>query len=448
MAIFTILKTPNGITKITAHISEKVQNIDALFFEAKQYSGRYLIIYIDEKHSIILPDALALRELYYFCGKSTVVCGSQPNLIAKLANIQIKGSSEDELVEFYNTHLKDGKWDYSRLWIGDDTIYSGIKHLLPNHYFDLNKLAATRFWPNRVIKTIPLNQAVDSCCKYLEGAIEAIVNRNDVMMAITAGMDSRTLLAASKKHQSKIYYFINNHGLGTSTIDTVVSKEICSNLGVKLHIHDNIPKAVDDNFEKIFLENTFFASRRILHVIYNVFYKHSDKINIIGIGEIGRTRFGKVPKNLNGYRLAYKLGYKSDKYAVDKCSMILSDMYHVYKKYNVNVMTGFYWEQMLGNWGATGNSESDIAIEEVNPINSHYLYEIFLSVDPKFTKYNDNILFKELIRKMWPDLLRWPFNPPENMIKKLVKSPMMYNLVKELDYQMNYLRWRIKYDKD
>ena len=43
-------------------------------------------------------------------------------------------------------------------------------------------------------------------------------------------------------------------------------------------------------------------------------------------------------------------------------------------------MTGFYWEHMLGNWGTVGNSESDIAIEEINPFNSHLLYEIFLEL--------------------------------------------------------------------
>ena len=49
--------------------------------------------------------------------------------------------------------------------------------------------------------------------------------------------------------------------------------------------------------------------------LYTTYYKeHQNKINVVGIGEIGRTRFGKEPKKVNGYRLAYKLGYRNEEY--------------------------------------------------------------------------------------------------------------------------------------
>jgi hypothetical protein len=77
-------------------------------------------------------------------------------------------------------------------------------------------------------------------------------------------------------------------------------------------------------------------------------------------------------------------------------------------------MTLFWWEILIGNWGVVGNSESDIAIEEFDPYDSHQLYETFLAVDAKYRTFRDNILFKELIRFMWPQLLCVPFNPPDS----------------------------------
>ena len=61
-----------------------------------------------------------------------------------------------------------------------------------------------------------------------------------------------------------------------------------------------------------------------------------------------------------------------------QCEQILSDILSGGKRAGANVLDLFYWEQRLGNWGAVRNSESLIAIEKVDPFDSHLLYEIFL----------------------------------------------------------------------
>jgi len=145
---------------------------------------------------------------------------------------------------------------------------------------------------------------------------------------------------------------------------------------------------------------------------------------------------------LNGFRIAYKLGYRGGRYVMKQAERILAEMLPVYRKFGINLLTGFYWEQMIGNWGATGNSESDIAIEEVNPMNSHELYEVFLGVDDKYTKYANNTLFKEMIQKMWPELLEFPINPPYTPRSKLVNllnQIGLFGLFKELKYQLAYV---------
>lgn len=89
----------------------------------------------------------------------------------------------------------------------------------------------------------------------------------------------------------------------------------------------------------------------------------------------------------------------------------------VARKFGINVMALLYWEQRAGNWGAVGNSESDIAIEEVDPYDSHLLYEIFLGVDEKYrdARQTPCVFFREMIRSMWPELLEWPINPPDSI---------------------------------
>jgi hypothetical protein len=104
---------------------------------------------------------------------------------------------------------------------------------------------------------------------------------------------------------------------------------------------------------------------------------------------------------------------------------------------------------MLGNWGAVGNSESDIALDEVNSYDSNLLHETLLGVDERYADYKKNILFQEMIRRMWPELLQWPINPPYTLRGRVLSSldkVGVLGALKEMKYQTEYAisRWTIK----
>lgn len=429
-------------------IAFSTDSFNSVIHYIKKYSGRYALFYKDDEYEAFIPDALALREIYYCLVPNRVVCGSQPNLIAEFSDPKLDLSKEGPVIDFYNAHIKNGRWDPACQWIGDETCFEGIKHLLPNHYLDLARRTVIRFWPDSRPDTLSLDGAVAKASSFLQGSIKAMVERHPVMMGITSGMDSRTIFAASKELTDNIYYFINNYKLGHAHPDVAIPKEMFHALSIPFHIHD-VPTPVDEEFKSIFLRNTFLATERILPTIFNIYYKHlQNKVNIIGIGEIGRTRYGKGPRKPKGYRLAYKHGYKKNIYAEEKAEEILRKMMPVYRKYAVNVMTGFYWEHSLGNWGAVGNSESDIAIEEVNPFNSYELYEIMLGVEDKYTKYRNNILFRRLIEYMWPELLDWPISPPYKLhdkIKSSLDSLGVFDLMQEIKYSILCSFYRFLY---
>ena len=431
-------------TDIVKDVQGDIGNLEDLFSRVKPYAGSYVLLYKDDKNTIIVQDALSLREVYYCTEENLIVCGSQPNLIAECSEPAIEARSEPEFLEFYAKHSTNSRWNHTCEWIGDETYYEGVKHLLPNHFLDIGKREVHRYWPNAPIKRLDLEEAVERSCSFLQGSIRAIAHRHPVMMAVTSGVDSRTLLAASREIKDKIYYFVNNQNLGYSHPDISVPRKIFEGIGVPFHVHD-VPEDVDAEFRQIFLGNTFFASERILPTIYNVYFKgHSEKINALGIGEIGRTRYGKEPRNLNSYRMIYQLGYRREgRYAIREAEKSLAELLPVGRAYGLNVLTLFYWEQALGNWGPVGNSESDIAIEELNPFDSHLLYELFLGVDDKYTKVKNNILFNEMIRNMWPELLEWPFNPPymmRNTVRHFLDRVAVLGLLKELKYRVKYFR--------
>jgi len=410
--------------------------------QIKQYAGAYALLYKRGRDFVVFQDALALREVYYCTADNQVICASQPTLIAAFACPPLEPDRDPDFVEFLEHQFK-GPWDSK--WIGDATTYKDVKHLLPNHCLHITTRTVERYWPTGPIERLDLDEAVSRSCAFLQGALKAIARRQPVMMAVTAGTDSRTLLAASRSLRDRIYYFVNNEDLGPSHPDIAVPTAMCGALGVTLHVHD-VPKQVDGAFREVFLNNTSFATERLLPTVYNVYFRnHGEKLNVLGIGEIGRTRFGPVPRKLTSYLLAYKLGYTGGRWVMKECQRILEELVPAGRQSGVNPLTLLYWEHMMGNWGVVGNSESDIAIEEVNPFNSHLLYETLLGVDTRYTSYKNNILFREMIRRMWPDVLKWPINPPHtrrDKIMSFMRRVHVFGFLKNLKYRMNYAQYR------
>jgi hypothetical protein len=431
------------LSRILATSKDFVSFIQAL----KPYTGRYAVFYQDRKCLSLVQDALALREVYYCKHENEVVCGSQTNLLVRFSNPRIQESLDPELRDFVQNHMpyiRNG-----RLWVGDGTPYESIKHLLPNHYLDLTRMQSYRYWPNAQLIRLGLDEAICKCAAFLRGAMKAAAYRQPVMLAVTAGEDSRALLAASKEISSSIYFFINKiDQLNDQSPDIRIPKEIFRRIGIPFNVHQ-YTKEVPEEYKRIFLQNTYYAREQLLPVIYNVYYtQHSDKLNILGVGEVGRTKFYNEPKNLTPYYLAYMLHYRRSTYAVRECESWLEGIKSIARRYGLNIMTLFWWEVLIGNWGSVGNSESDIAIEEFDPYDSHLLYEMFLSVDAKYRTFKDNILFKELIKFMWPQLLDVPLNPPDSKKDRLIhwlhKLGIEYKLrmLKANLYEIYWHFWR------
>jgi hypothetical protein len=427
---------------ILSDISLKVYSFQDLIVALKPYTGCYAILYRDDDTAAILNDPLGVREIYYCTQPNRVICASQPNLIDAFSEPKLGVTRDRSILDFYANDMKHVR--SGRLWVGDETYYCNVKHLMPNHYLDLRRLTAKRYWPNRKLERLDLKTAVRESCEYLKGVLRAITSRYKVMIALTSGLDSRSLLAASKDVRDRIYYFINKEPpLNEESGDIRVARNMAKKLNIPFHVHD-VEGKVDEEFRKVFLNNTFMSTELILPTIYNVYYKkHQDKVNLLGVGEVGREYYGEAPGDLDGYYLARCLKYRRSRYATAQCEKWLEEARGVAEEYNVDIMKLFLWEGLLGNWGVVGNSESDIAIEEFDPYDSHYIYEIMLSVDPKHTKGSVPDLFKAMYEEMWPELLDFPFNPPDRLKDKVMlqlQSLGVYKRLKRGVYKAD--RWR------
>jgi len=404
----------------------------------KPYFGRYVIIYKDDTTFTVMHDALGQKEIYYCEKPNKIICGSQPNLLDKYSSPKLGYTRDKAVLKFYEKDIKQAR--LGRLWVGDETYFQDVKHLMPNHFLNLHSMSVERYWPNRRLDRIDLDVASTKLCDYLQGAMKAVTVRNKVMVAVTSGFDSRSLLAASKDIKDEVYFFVNKEPrLSERSSDLVISRKIFEMLKQPFKVH-KVSTQVDEEFKKIYFENVFLSTDLILPANYNVYFKnHQNKVNLDGTGEIGREYYGEVPRELDRYFLARSMKYKNSHYVVEQCEKWLNEVRDVAVKHNVDILKLLFWEFVMGNWCALAHSEAEISIEQFDIYDSHHICEIMLSVG----SVGDD-LFKRMIRQMWPELLEFPFNPPDTLkdwIKNLLNKTGIFKYLQRLLYRYDRRRF-------
>ena len=390
-------------------------------------SGRWLIIYRDGENINLFHDAAGSRQIFYTFHKSGVWCASQPHTIAQELNIEL--STDPHLLEFINS--KKFAEDEHCI-VGDGTLYDNIYHLMPNHYLSISDKKINRYWPDKPILKLSMEEAANKVAELFVGLYESANNRFDLMQSVTAGVDSRALLAGSKKESQDITYFIQKFDkLNNLSPDIRVPKKHLPNLGLEFHI--NKCEEYDELFDDYLEKNVYMIQSEKKKVLYYNFFKyHQGKVNVSGnIGGIIRhTGYNHFDGDGNAKELAKLFFAEDKKYVLDTIQKWLdSGILKMVEENNIYLKDLFYWEHRGANWIPMFQAELDIAIEEWNPANCRELIIASFAVSPdgKNTKKRTE-LYELICKKLWPETLEFPLSPPDyfsftyskNQIKKIL----------------------------
>lgn len=426
---------------IINRIIRQISSADDVFNHVDSMGGRFVIVLNYDNNLRIFSDAAGLRQVFYTKDSSGATwCAAQPGIIAEQLNMKF---DEEILNDFINPYFKT----IHEYWYpGDSTAFKEIIHLLPNHYLDINTGEVVRYWPTNKLDTISPEECVEESSRILKGLIEAAYHRFDLALGISAGLDSRVLLAASKNFSKDIFYysqqvpprFIENHP------DLVVPAKLLAKLGLN-HKIIKCPPKMDDEFESIFKRNVTTA-RVMKGLAYYCCYKWNaqEKVAIIGnAGEIARCYLRPdKPSKVSAKTLAEFAGMEKYTFAIEHFDKWLSLAAGLEERYGINILDLYHWEQKEGNWAAMGFAEADIARETFTPYNCRRLLTTLLSVEEKYRKKPDFELHKKLIMHMWPETLQAPINPlffkdrVKNTIRKALIGMHIYDKFKNIYFKM------------
>jgi hypothetical protein len=401
-----------GNRDILEVLLERFENIDQLLNATSSLGGRWAIIATDKHDQYLFHDAFGLRQVFYTV--PGIVGGmyamSEPAAGAAMLNLP----RDDEARSFIGSSEFRKAPEYK--WPMASSPFRGIKRLLPNHYLNLRSGDCRRFWPDKKIVGITLDEGVEKVAGLLTGLLRAAAQRYELAVAVTCGIDSRVVLAACKEIKDQVSFMtLRQWHMDDESPDITVPGALLARLGLNHEIVKS-PVTTTPEFGRIFKSSAFLAHEHYGPDAEAVLehYQRS-KVAVTGSGgEVGRCAFrSELPwfdsKRITAdYLSRIEIGSRNA-FAKNHFKMWLKD---VGTAHGINRLDLFEWEQGCGSWLATTQLEFDMAWKDIfTPFNCRDLLVAMLAVPARYRKGPDFPLFERLIQKMWPELHLAPINP-------------------------------------
>jgi hypothetical protein len=389
-----------------------------LFRATARLGGRWILISADGPRVRLFHDAVGVRQVYHTELNRTgeLWCASQPGLLGDMLHLP---PNAEALAIITSVAWPDGEHRLP----GTASPFLGVRRLLPNHYLDLSTGTSHRYWPTGRLARVEFDDCVESSAAMLRGLMESAARRFPLGISITAGRDSRLVLAAARGIAHEASYVTVAKPTQPSS-DVEVPARLLSKLGLA---HDVIPwpTQVDEEFARVFRRNLTPHQEVWVPEAYAVFlYGRLTKVGVTGsAGELVRQRtrlslFGVDDDDaITPERLATQARMSDSALALEQLTTWLGE---APKLGNPGVLDLFRWEGR--NWLATAQLTFDIAWKDVfTPFNCRLLVEKMMGLDrnlrcgPKFR------LFTAMTRHLWPEVLQEPF--PEKGERKPAITP-------------------------
>jgi len=389
------------------------------------YSGRYVIIYCNNDEIKLMHDATASRKIFYTKKDGVVLCASTQHLLAEVSGFNI--TTNPSLLEYYQSEKFIENLNFD---IGYYTYYDEIRQVLPNHYLNIDPFEIKRFWPDKEPESFSREECVILSAKMIKGFITAASKRYKLMIPITAGYDSRVILAATNGISDKMFYYLNDSDEVKKSADYRVSKKMLARYNIKINLL-NIDKHVDEKFREVYFQNNPLANKEYLPIIYNYYKHHSEKLNLPGnIIPIVKALHHFSTTEITPELLARS--YNNDKLEI--AHTFYRDWFDQTKeiadRFRISIFDLLFWEDFTCNKVTQVQLDKDIAQEEFTPFNSRSLILTMLAYEETRRQKPYLIFHKEIIKTLWSDLLDFPFNPSFNQkVKQMLIFLKLYKPV-------------------
>jgi hypothetical protein len=290
------------------------------------------------------------------------------------------------------------------------TARTTIRRLLPNHYLDLDQWCPVRHWPTESHFPVEhsFEESVATIVERLKKTILGVAKRYPLQLSLTAGRDTRMILACSRSILDRIKF---HTGVWVpSGMDAQVAYQIARRFKLN-HVTYRIEMADPEQLAdwQTRVGNCVSGEIWRIHPTSRKFDSHRAFLPGVA-GEVGRGYYWREGDGLTAEITAREILRRTKLPAEGKVLAAmenwLSEIRHL-PWHTILDLT--YIEQRVGCWaGPLQYGQDGMNPIRIAPLNDREIYctILHMPVEPR----RRLALPEEICRQEWPELLEFPFN--------------------------------------
>jgi hypothetical protein len=413
--IQTQIRLPFGISE------ESINRLERVIYS---FGGRYAFVILHQK----------LKRLYLDAGGTlSAVFSEKRRMAGSTVSVLVKDEPDHRLWSKPTGEFPDNR--PNQYWPAGTTLDPDISRLLPNHYLDLENWRAVRHYPSSALENIPDNEVTDCIervVSLLRRHILAVVESTPkVYMPLTAGQDSRMLLACSRTWTDKIEYVTFDYRpwrrKGSDQIDLYISQRLAKQFALRRLVIP-IPLDLPPGTELAYLHRIGYAGGA--GKSRDFFWSCQEHLDLSaawltgfagGVGRAFYWRAGdKATDKMSPAGLLNRMGFPASDRLQDAVRLWLHDLPEVSL---LTMLELAHLEHRVGCWASPHFYGTASFAVNLTPFCHRDIFDIMLRLPS--TYHSTKALPYHIISAAWPDLHSLPYNDYPGLRRLLKLSSWM-----------------------
>lgn len=371
-----------------------------------EWAGRWLLI----GNGQIQPDAAALLRCFYIPAMDNASRVWASSSLALLAAVAPDAVGTESSFEFH--HQQSIEW-----YPLPQSRFEGVRQLLPTQNLSIETRQSRFNGYGGVIEPQPYDEVLRAFQARLVAFFERVRDRwSPLHLPLTAGLDSRVLLAAAGTAGCPVKCFTQEHQK-MHRHDRTIPKRVARKAGVSYRLIT--PGPPDPSRQRLY---DAFTHRTYATIVRETFV--NQQYEGIEAGLLLRGNCFEVGRRGYGQRFLRKphltrLEQITYFFKMEAGTPLEAALKSWLKWIDDHPVPGLEWhdrfhiEQRLAGWYAAIEQALDLLpVDHVPPVNCLATYRLMLSLDPEVRQRGDHQ--RDMIRRLMPSLLKVPINPTSN----------------------------------
>ncbi|HLT90455.1 MAG TPA: hypothetical protein VKZ85_05850 [Woeseiaceae bacterium] len=386
---------------LAANESERQKEIDKLV-------GRFVVLHCGNGHDWrIQTDAIGMRTVFFSISDDGVVAGSHAAAVAEAST------------PARHREMRPFKWGYP----GISTPYPLVFRLPPNCELSLTDGRLHRFFPDVPIPETSIQAAWAFAFERANATVGALARRRDLLVSLTAGLDSRTTLAAIRDNWPHVTFFTYAGG-PNDRVDMQVATALAKALGLR-HILVDYSDRYQAN-KAVFAaiqQNTFSRHKKKLACAYHSHFGEHKYLhirsNLLELGrsnlyyKLGRRRRLEEPSTAQAmgkvYTFAGRLPPGNSSHVAPAFEHYVTASDYEWSIGKASPWDLYFIEHRMGAWHSGVLLESDVSFDTVIAFNSREILRHFMGVPQEIRCSSPHL--RQKLKALLPEVKDIPINP-------------------------------------